>query len=174
MVAITEQGTVVASTESLTPRSVIVGIGFGSIAATLAGAGWIVKAPAHRPSLESDDETAQELNAIVAMYGPPTDVDAFEHHYQSTHIPLGYSIPGVQDITFHTSMTSPDGEPSEHYRITTFRFADAAGLEAALMSEEGQATIADLARFATGGFTLLLAHVEALTEFPTGEKSSAA
>jgi uncharacterized protein (TIGR02118 family) len=153
-------GSLIAASTDLSRRAVIVGLGFGGIAATLAGEGWSVRAPAQEASPATGD-MADELNAIVAIYGHPTDPAAFEEHYQNTHLPLVYAIPGVQDLTFHTSSVTPEGDPAENYRITTLRFASQTDLEAALMSAEGQAAVADLPNFATGGFTLQLAHLAA-------------
>ena len=52
-----------------------------------------------------------------------------------------------------------DGGLPTHYRIFEMWFADYDLLRAALVSAEGQAMVADIPNFATGGATTLLSEV---------------
>jgi uncharacterized protein (TIGR02118 family) len=55
---------------------------------------------------------------------------------------------------------TPDGSAAPYYRIAELWFRDLAQLQATFGSPEGQATVADLANFATGGVTVLVAAVD--------------
>ena len=52
---------------------------------------------------------------------------------------------------------TPDGSPAPFYFLAELSFDDMDALQAALASEEGQAAAADVATFASGGATLMLA-----------------
>jgi uncharacterized protein (TIGR02118 family) len=91
-----------------------------------------------------------------ALYGQPTDPSAFASHYESQHAPLVRAIPGLE--AFHVSTgpaLGPDGAPVFH-QVAMLRFATMDDLQAGLGSPEGQATVGDLANFATGGVTIAL------------------
>jgi uncharacterized protein (TIGR02118 family) len=55
---------------------------------------------------------------------------------------------------------TPDGSRPPFYRIFEFWFEDEAALGAAMGSPEGQAAVADLRNFATGGATVLISAVD--------------
>lgn len=158
-------GTIVASTGDISRRTVLVGLGFGGVAAALAAAGWTVEAFAQEATPLAEEQPREELNAMMVVFPQPTDVAAFEDYYLNTHRPLAFTIPGIQEFIVHSSMVTPEGNQSEYHRIATLQFASEADLMAALGSPEGQEAIADIPAFATGGFTALLAHVELLTGF---------
>ena len=52
---------------------------------------------------------------------------------------------------------TPDGSAAPYYYIAELSFADADVLKASLGSPEGQAAAGDVANFATGGATLMIA-----------------
>jgi uncharacterized protein (TIGR02118 family) len=54
---------------------------------------------------------------------------------------------------------TPDGTPAPYYYIAQLYFEDADELQAAMGSPEGQAAGADVATFASGGATLMIAEV---------------
>ncbi len=97
---------------------------------------------------------------IVAVYGPPTDPEAFEAYYQQTHIPLAMKIPGVERVELTRIVGTAQGDAPSVYRIAELWFADMAQLQAGAGSAEGQAAVEDLAAFATGGVTLFIAEVD--------------
>lgn len=95
---------------------------------------------------------------LTVLYGPPTDVDAFDTHYFGTHVPLADKIPGLRRNEVSV-LSSLDGSRSPYHLLAELYFDDAAALQAALGSAEGQAAAADVANFATGGVTMLTAEV---------------
>ena len=45
------------------------------------------------------DPAAQQRARFVVMYDAPSDVDAFERHYNNVHIPLAKQYPGLRRYT---------------------------------------------------------------------------
>ena len=88
---------------------------------------------------------------VIVMYGPPTDPEAFEEHYANTHIPLAAKLPNVSRFEASRVVATADGSELPYYRFAELWFEDQATMQATLSSPEGQATTADIPRFATGG-----------------------
>jgi uncharacterized protein (TIGR02118 family) len=94
---------------------------------------------------------------LTAIYGHPTDPEAFEKHYSETHGPIAMKIPHLKRVDLAKVIASPGQDRPAFYRIAELWFEDMAQCQAALASPEGQATARDLANFATGGVTLTIA-----------------
>ena len=85
---------------------------------------------------------------MVVVYKKPKDVEAFERHYFSKHIPLAKALPGLRKYEVsHGPIMSPFG-PSDAYLIGTLYFDDMAAIREAFASEAGQACAADRREFA--------------------------
>jgi uncharacterized protein (TIGR02118 family) len=97
---------------------------------------------------------------VTALYGPPADPAAFERHYADAHMPLVYKIPGLGRIEEARVIGTPDGSPAPYHRLFEFWFDGPEQMQAALGSPEGQAAVADLANFATGGVTIVVSEVD--------------
>jgi uncharacterized protein (TIGR02118 family) len=94
---------------------------------------------------------------LVVAYGQPDDPAAFDKYYADTHIPLVYKIPKLRRFESGKVLGTPDGSPAPFYYLAELSFEDADELQAAMGSPEGQAAGADVANFATGGSTLMIA-----------------
>ena len=94
---------------------------------------------------------------LVVTYGAPDDPPAFDQHYTSTHVPLVEKIPNLRRFEAGKVLGTPDGSPAPYYFMAELWFDSAQDLEAAMGSDEGQAAGADVANFATGGATLMIA-----------------
>lgn len=90
---------------------------------------------------------------LTVLYGQPKDAAAFERYYAETHLPLAAKMSGVERVEFAKITGTPSGEASDYYRIAELWFKDQNQMQTTLGSAEGQATVADLANFATGGVT---------------------
>ncbi len=108
-------------------------------------------------------EAEAVANAVVVLFGQPTDVAAFEAHYLGTHRPLALTIPRLQEILGGPVLGTLEGQEAEYHRIAILRFADAVDLRAGLASPEGQEAFADVPTFATGGATAFLIRLESAT-----------
>ena len=96
------------------------------------------------------DSAAKHLARFVVMYDTPSDVDAFERHYQEVHIPLAKQYPGLRRYTRSHQPAAVIGEPC--YMVVMLDWDDITALQAALASEIGRRTAEDaaanLARYA--------------------------
>jgi uncharacterized protein (TIGR02118 family) len=98
---------------------------------------------------------------LIALFAAPTDEAAFERYFVETHVPLARTIPGLQQVESSPIVGAPAGEIPPYYRIAHLVFASMTDLQGGVASPEGQATVADLSNFATGGVTLLRAQDDA-------------
>ncbi len=94
---------------------------------------------------------------LVVAYGTPDDPAAFDEYYAATHVPLAEKIPDVRRFEWGKVVGTPDGSPAPYYFIAELWFDNAESLQAAFGSAEGQAAGADVANFATGGVTMMIA-----------------
>jgi len=65
----------------------------------------------------------------------------------------------VRKIELSKVTGTPDGSAPAFYRLADLYFDDVDHMKSVLGSPEGKATAADLANFATGGFTMLISEV---------------
>ena len=94
---------------------------------------------------------------LVGAYGKPEDKDAFDAHYAETHAPLAKKIPNMRRFEYGKVLGSADGSDAPYYFLAELWFDSPADLQEALGSPEGQAAAADVASFASGGLTLMIA-----------------
>ena len=88
------------------------------------------------------------------LYHQPDDPAAFDRYYDETHVPLATKIPGVRSCTVSRPGADENGAPAYHL-VATLVFDSQEEMAGGMASEEGQAAVADLANFATGGVTIL-------------------
>ena len=93
---------------------------------------------------------------VIALYGNPTDPDAFELHYAQTHTPLVVKLPHLKRFDVARVVASPGQSTPAFYRSADLWFEDVERYQAAMASPAGQAIADDIVTFATGGLTLLV------------------
>jgi uncharacterized protein (TIGR02118 family) len=98
---------------------------------------------------------------LVALYGPPLDVAAFERYYAETHVPLAHRLPGLLRVETARLLGTADGGTAPYHRIAELWFANLESFQAAAASAEGRALAADVTNFATGDLTVVIARVDA-------------
>ncbi len=91
---------------------------------------------------------------VIAIYGVPKDIPAFERHYREVHTPLTKKMPGIEKFVVNRVLGSPQGKPSQ-YIIAEMVFKDKYTMEKSMASPEGRASGKDAFQMATGGVTLL-------------------
>jgi uncharacterized protein (TIGR02118 family) len=96
---------------------------------------------------------------LVVGYGAPDDPAAFDDYYAGTHRPLAEKIPNLRRFEAGKVLGTPDDSPAPYYFIAELFFEDVDELQASMASDEGAAAGADVAKFATGGATLMIAEV---------------
>jgi uncharacterized protein (TIGR02118 family) len=99
---------------------------------------------------------------IYALYRTPTDAAAFERYYFDTHVPIAKMLPGLRSYEVTRRPMEAMGGAAPYYMIATLRFDSRAAIDAAVASPQGQAVVADVAKFATGGVDILVADSEAV------------
>ena len=94
------------------------------------------------------------MHKIIAIYGLPKDISAFEQHYREVHTPLTKKMPGIEKFIVNRVLGSPQGKPSQ-YMISEMIFKDKETMEKSMSSPEGRLSGKDAFQMATGGLTLL-------------------
>lgn len=95
------------------------------------------------------------MTRLTVLYGHPTDPAEFDRYYHEVHIPLAKRMKGLKGWTIGKCESATPGERPAYYLIVGLYADTRADLEAIIASPEGQATVADVPNFATGGFTFL-------------------
>lgn len=95
------------------------------------------------------------MTRLTVLYGHPHDPAAFDRYYHDVHIPIAKRMKGLAGWTIGKCESATPGETPPYYMIVGLYAASRAELEAILATPEGQATIADVPNFATGGFAFM-------------------
>lgn len=91
---------------------------------------------------------------VSVCYGQPTDPEAFDQYYTSTHVPLALKVPGVTGFTTGKCRSLAPGQQPPYYMVASLMFDSAESLKAGLESPEMATAGADVKNFATGGVTM--------------------
>jgi uncharacterized protein (TIGR02118 family) len=86
---------------------------------------------------------------LVVAYGAPDDPAGFDDYYAATHAPLAEKIPNLRRFEAGKVLGTPDGSAAPYYFLAELWFEDVDELQASAG--------ADVANFATGGATLMIA-----------------
>ena len=105
------------------------------------------------------------MTRLTVLYGHPTDPAEFDRYYREVHIPLAKKMQGLKGWTIGKCEAATLGERPPYYMIVGLYADSRADLEATLASPEGQATIADVENFATGGATFFYDDEEVLVPY---------
>ena len=105
------------------------------------------------------------MTRLTVLYGHPTDPAEFDRYYDEVHIPLAKKMQGLKGWTIGKCQAVSPGEQPPYYMIVGLYADSRADLEAILASPEGQAAVADVANFATGGATFFYNDEEVLVPY---------
>jgi uncharacterized protein (TIGR02118 family) len=96
---------------------------------------------------------------LVVLYNTPKDPAAFETYYAASHLPLLASkakeIAPTNGVLVKFE-AGPDGKAPALYRKAELTFASMDALKKGMATPGWQAVYADIPKFATGGFTLVV------------------
>jgi uncharacterized protein (TIGR02118 family) len=96
---------------------------------------------------------------VLELYNVPADPTAFEQYYHGTHIPIAKRMPGLRSYVINKGpLASVGGAP--YYLVAVLSFDSMDAIQAAMRSPEGQAMLADVPNFATGGVTIVMYETE--------------
>jgi uncharacterized protein (TIGR02118 family) len=82
------------------------------------------------------------MHRSLVLYLPPEDPQAFREYYESTHIPLFKSVPGLRAFRYSFNVSAPEGE-SPYVAVSEAEWDDAQAY--------GRKSLADIRKYATGG-----------------------
>jgi uncharacterized protein (TIGR02118 family) len=100
-------------------------------------------------------DLAMTMHRLTVLYGHPGDPAEFDRYYNEVHIPIAKKMKGLKGWTIGKCESATPGEKPPYYMIVGLYAATRADLEAVLASPEGQATVADVSNFASGGVTFI-------------------
>jgi len=93
---------------------------------------------------------------LMVMYKAPKDPVAFDQYYFATHVPIAKRLPGLRKYEVSQGAVATPGGPSGYHLVAILHFDDVAAIQNAFASPEGQAAVADVQTFATGGVDIYL------------------
>lgn len=100
------------------------------------------------------------MKRVIVLYGTPDDPAAFDRHYAEVHTLLAAAMPKLAGFEVSRGPVAASPEADAPYLVATLSYASDEDMAASLGSPEGQAAVADLANFATGGVRLLTIDVQ--------------
>ncbi len=93
---------------------------------------------------------------LAVMYKTPRDAAAFDKHYFDKHVPLAKKIPGLRKYEVSRGAVAMPAGPSNYQLAALLHYDDVAAVQKAFASAEGQAAVADVQNFATGGVDIFM------------------
>ena len=93
---------------------------------------------------------------MVVLYKPPKDPVAFDNYYFATHVPIAKQLPGLRKYEVSQGAVASPGGASGIHLTAILHFDDMAAVQRAFASPEGQAAVADVGKFATGGVDIFM------------------
>ena len=93
---------------------------------------------------------------LVVMYKMPNDTAAFDKYYAEKHIPIAKKLPGLRKYEISQGPVATPAGPSGYHLVALLHFDNLAAIQAAFGSAEGQAAVADVPNFATGGADIVM------------------
>jgi uncharacterized protein (TIGR02118 family) len=102
---------------------------------------------------------------LTVLYGHPTDPAKFDRYYHEIHIPIAKKMKGLKGWNIGKCEPTDPGAEAPHYMIVGLYADSPEQMQTILASPEGQATIADVPNFATGGATMMFSSEEVLIPY---------
>jgi uncharacterized protein (TIGR02118 family) len=93
---------------------------------------------------------------LVVMYKTPNDPAAFDKHYFEKHVQVAKKLPGLKKYEVSQGPVGTPAGPSSYHLVALLSFDDLAAIQSAFGSVEGQAAVADVQNFATGGADIIM------------------
>ncbi|WP_024806243.1 EthD family reductase [Nocardia sp. BMG51109] len=92
---------------------------------------------------------------LTILYGHPDDPAQFDDYYWNVHIPIAKKMVGLKKWTLGKGESIERGTPAPYYLVVGLYADTREDLERILATPEGQAAVADVPNFATGGVTFV-------------------
>ncbi len=104
---------------------------------------------------------------LMVMYPAPKDLAAFEHAYNSEHIPMAapiFQAAGATKAILSKTTGAPAGSPAFH-RIAEIHFPSLTVLQACAASKGGQDALAHAHKISNGGPPVVMIAEEEIVNF---------
>jgi uncharacterized protein (TIGR02118 family) len=95
------------------------------------------------------------MHRLTVLYGHPQDSAAFDRYYFDVHIPIAKKMKGFSGWTIGKCVSAVPGEKPPYYMIVGLYADSREKIEEILATPEGQAAIADVSKFADGGYKFM-------------------
>lgn len=99
---------------------------------------------------------------LTVLYGHPTDPAAFDRYYYETHLPIARKMKGLKGWTIGKCESAVEGQKPPFYMIVGLYAESREDFDRILSSPEGQAALADVPKFASGGYSFMYDQEEVL------------
>ena len=93
---------------------------------------------------------------VMVMYKTPQDAAAFDRHFFEKHVPIAKKVPGLRKLEVNQGAVTTLTGGTNYHLVAIIEFDNAAAIQNALASAEGQAGVADVQTFATGGVDIFM------------------
>ena len=93
---------------------------------------------------------------LIVMYKTPRDTAAFDKHYFERHVPIAKKIPGLRKYEVSQGRVGSPMGISNYHLVAILHFDTMAAIQSAFGSAQGQAAVADVQSFATGGVDIFM------------------
>ncbi|RDI48923.1 EthD family reductase [Nocardia mexicana] len=101
---------------------------------------------------------------LTILYGQPDDPGHFDDYYWNVHIPIAKKMVGLKKWTIGHGESIERGAVAPYYLVVGLYADTREDIERILASPEGQAAVADVPNFATGGVTFVYSDEQDLIE----------
>ena len=102
------------------------------------------------------------MYCLTVLYGHPENPDEFDRYYRDVHVPLAKKMNGLVGWTIGKCSSAEAGLAPAYFLVVRLYATSVDAMQSILDSPEGQATVADVPNFATGGVTFLFSEEEVL------------
>jgi uncharacterized protein (TIGR02118 family) len=92
------------------------------------------------------------MHDLFILYRRPEDPQAFDRHYESTHVPLVRDLPLLQEFTWGKVEA---GQAEDCYLVARLSYSSKEDADTSLASQAGLASVGDLANFAHTGVSVM-------------------
>jgi uncharacterized protein (TIGR02118 family) len=94
---------------------------------------------------------------MIVVWKTPKEVDAFNRHYFSVHVPLAKKLPGLKKYEVSVGPIAMLGSATDAYLVATLHFDSLAAVRSAFATPEGQTCAEDRRKLADdNGFQTFL------------------
>lgn len=96
---------------------------------------------------------------LIALYKRPSDIEKFDNHFDSVHVPLVRKVPGLRRLEITRITGAPIGESKYHAMLELY-FDDRDAMDRSVATAEGKAVLRDVMTFASSLLTAFHGEVE--------------